>query len=108
MKNQFQQIMRQAQEMQAKMEAAQAEVANIEVEGVSGGGLVKIKMNGKHQALSCAIDTSLIKPEDKEMLEDLVVAAINDGMKKVEEAASKKMGGVMEGIPLPPGLKLPF
>ena len=100
--------MQQAAEMQKKLKEAQENLANIEVEGTSGGGLVKVTINGKNEIKKVDIDQSLIKAEEKEILEDLIVAAINEGRKKVEETAAEQMKNVTGGMNLPPGFKLPF
>lgn len=99
-------LMKQAQEMQKKMQDAQEEVAKMEVDGVAGGGLVSVVMTGKHELVKVDIDDSLM--DDKEMLEDLVAAAVNDAARKVEETSQEKMGGLTGGIDLPPGMKMPF
>ena len=100
-------LMKQAQQMQENMKRAQEELGNIEVEGQSGAGLVKIVMSCKHDVKRVTIDDSLFA-DDKDMLEDLVAAAINDAVRKVEATSQEKMGGVMAGMPIPPGMKLPF
>jgi len=100
-------LMKQAQQMQDKMKRAQEELGSIEVEGQSGAGLVKIVMTCKHDVKRVKIDDSLFG-DDKDMLEDLVAAAINDAVRKVETTSQEKMGGVMAGMPIPPGMKLPF
>lgn len=100
-------LMKQAQQMQEKMQDAQNEVANVEVKGESGAGLVKVVMTGRHDVKNLNIDPSLLD-EDKEILEDLIAAAINDAVRKVEEATKDKMSSVTAGIPLPPGFKMPF
>lgn len=100
-------LMKQAQQMQANMKKAQEELGNIEVEGQSGSGLVKIVMTCKHDVKRVKIDDSLLG-DDKDMLEDLVAAAINDAVRKVEATSQEKMGGLMAGMPIPPGMKLPF
>lgn len=100
-------LMKQAQQMQANMKRAQDELGNIEVEGQSGSGLVRIVMTCKHDVKRVAIDDSLLS-DDKDMLEDLIAAAINDAVRKVEATTQEKMGGLMAGMPLPPGMKLPF
>jgi DNA-binding YbaB/EbfC family protein len=100
-------IMKQAQQLQANMQKAQLEIANMEVIGESGGGMVKILMTGKHEAKRVSIDPTLVG-DDKDMLEDLVAAAINDAVHKVDAATQSKMSGMMAGMPLPPGMKLPF
>jgi DNA-binding YbaB/EbfC family protein len=99
-------IMKQAQQMQASMQRAQAEIASLEVTGESGGGMVKVTLTGKHEAKRVTIDPSLLG-DDKDMLEDLVAAAINDAVHKVEETTQSKMSGLMSGMQLPPGFKLP-
>tara|TARA_B000000460_G_C21315592_1_gene306317 strand:+ start:225 stop:545 length:321 start_codon:yes stop_codon:yes gene_type:complete len=104
----FNKMMQQAAEMQKKLKEAQENLANIEVEGTSGGGLVKVTINGKNEIKKVDIDQSLIKAEEKEILEDLIVAAINEGRKKVEETAAEQMKNVTGGMNLPPGFKLPF
>jgi len=100
-------LMKQAQQMQENMKRAQAELANIEVEGQAGSGMVKITLTCQHQVKRVAIDDSLLS-DDKEMLEDLIVTALNDAMRKVETTTQERMGGLMSGLPLPPGMKLPF
>ncbi len=100
-------LMKQAQQMQENMKRAQEELGNIEVEGQAGAGLVKIVMTCKHDVRRVRIDDSLLG-DDKEMLEDLVTAAINDAVRKVEATSQEKLGGVMAGMPIPPGMKLPF
>lgn len=100
-------IMKQAQKMQAEMEKAQAELANLEVTGQAGGGLVSVTMTGRHDVRRVSIDDSLLS-DDKEMLEDLITAAINDAVRKVDEQTKERMAGMTSGIPLPPGMKLPF
>jgi nucleoid-associated protein EbfC len=99
-------MMKQAQELQGRMQKLQEELAALEVEGQSGGGLVKVKLNGKLEALGLKIDPSLIKPEEAEILEDLIVAAFQDAKRKAEAAAQAKMQEITGGLPLPPGLKL--
>jgi hypothetical protein len=99
--------MKQAQQMQADMQKAQQELASMEVTGQSGGGLVKITMTGKHEVRRVVIDDSLLA-DDKDMLEDLVAAAINDAVHKVEATTQERMAGLTSGINLPPGMKLPF
>jgi len=108
MKNQLGDLMQQAQKMQEKMQEAQQKLAELEVTGESGGGLVKLVMTGKHEARSINVDASLYAENDQEMLEDLIVAAINDAVRKVEAQSKDNMAGVTAGIPLPPGFKLPF
>jgi DNA-binding YbaB/EbfC family protein len=99
-------IMKQAQQMQASMQRAQAEIAAMEITGESGGGMVKVTLTGKHEAKRVVIDPSLLG-DDKDMLEDLVAAAINDAVHKVEQTTQSKMSGLMSGMQLPPGLKFP-
>ncbi len=100
-------LMKQAQEMQANMQKAQEEIASMEVTGESGGGMVKITMTGKYEARRVSIDDSLLV-DDKDMLEDLVAAAINDAAHKVEATTQERMSGLTTGLNLPPGMKLPF
>ena len=107
MKNGFGDIMKQAQAMQEKLQQAQAEIANIEVVGEAGAGLVKVVMNGKHELQRVTIDPALLK-DDKEMLEDLVAAAVNDAGRRLERTSREKMSGLTAGLNLPAGLKLPF
>ncbi len=101
------QLMKQAQMMQQNMQRMQEELGNLEVEGQSGAGLVKIVMTCKHDVKRVVIDPSLVG-DDKEMLEDLVAAAFNDAARKVEAAVAEKMSGMTAGLGLPPGFKLPF
>ncbi|MEY3106340.1 MAG: hypothetical protein RIT35_506 [Pseudomonadota bacterium] len=107
MKNALGNIMQQAQKMQENLKKAQDELALIQVQGESGGGLVTIIMSGKREARKVTIDNSLLN-EDKDMLEDLVAAAINDAVNKVAKMKKDKMSDVTAGIPLPPGFNLPF
>jgi len=107
MKNQLAGLMKQAQEMQENMKQAQDEIAAMEVEGAAGGGLVKVVMTGRHDVKRVTIAPTLLS-EDKDMLEDLVAAAMNDAVRKVEAASQQKMAGLTAGMPLPPGFKLPF
>ena len=100
-------LMRQAQQMQENMQKAQEELAALEVTGESGAGMVKIVLNGRHQAKKVSIEPKLLT-EDLEMLEDLVVAAVNDAARKIEERTKEKYAGLMSGMNLPPGMKLPF
>jgi DNA-binding YbaB/EbfC family protein len=100
-------LMKQAQQMQENLQKAQAQLAEMEVEGQSGAGLVKVTMNGKHDVRRVSIDASLMS-DDKEMLEDLVAAAVNDAVRKIETTTQEKMSAVTAGMPLPPGMKLPF
>ncbi len=107
MKGGLGQIMKQAQQMQADMEKAQAELAAMEVTGESGGGMVKVRMTCKHQVKHIDIESALLN-DDKEMLEDLVAAACNDAVSKVERTVQEKFAGLTSGMGLPAGLKLPF
>jgi len=107
MKGGIGQLMKQAQQMQADMKRAQEEMASISVTGESGAGAVRITMTCRHQVQSLQIDDSLVG-DDKEMLEDLVVAAFNDALRKVETTVQKKFAGMASGLGLPAGLKLPF
>ena len=100
-------LMKQAQKMQAQMQKAQEELATLEVAGEAGGGLVQIRMTCKHEVRKLTIDPSLVG-DDREMLEDVLVAAFNDALRKVERTVQDKMGGMTAGLGLPPGLKLPF
>jgi DNA-binding YbaB/EbfC family protein len=100
-------LMRQAQQMQENMQKAQAELVNLEVTGESGAGMVKVVLNGRHEAKKVTIEPKLIS-EDLEMLEDLVAAAINDAARKIEERSKEKYADLMSGMNLPPGMKLPF
>jgi nucleoid-associated protein EbfC len=99
-------LMKQAAELKSKMEAMQAELDQIEVEGISGGGLVTVKLSGKGEMKSVKIDHSLIKPQEKEIVEDLIVAAHADARRKAEVLLQEKMKSVTGGLPLPPGMKL--
>lgn len=99
-------LMKQAQAVQARMQEVQAEMERLEVEGQSGGGLVQVTLTAKGHLKALAIDASLMKPEDKEMLEDLIVAAHEEARKKAERLMEEKMKAVTAGLPLPPGLKL--
>ena len=107
MKSGFDTIMKQAQQMQENLQKAQEEIANMEVTGESGAGLVKVLMTGRHDVKRVEIDPSLLR-EDKEMVEDLVAAAVNDANRRVEACTRDKMAGLTSGISLPPGMKLPF
>ena len=100
-------LMKQAQQMQENMQKMQAQLANVEVEGQAGAGMVKITMTCRHDVKRVSIDDSLLS-DDKEMLEDLIAAAVNDAVRKVESTTQEKMGGMMGGMGLPPGMKLPF
>jgi DNA-binding YbaB/EbfC family protein len=102
----FMGLMKQAGELKAKMEAMQAELENAEIEGTAGGGMVTVKLSGKGDMKGVKIDESLMKPSDKEIVEDLLVAAHADARRKVEVLAQEKMKSVTGGLPIPPGLKL--
>ncbi len=100
-------MMKQAQQMQERMQKAQEEIANMEVVGEAGAGLVKVTMLGSHNVRRIEIDESLME-DDKEMIEDLVAAAINDAVRRVEEQSKEKMASVTGGMQMPPGFKMPF
>ena len=100
-------LMKQAQKMQEDMQKAQEEVARMEVEGQAGGGMVKVVMNGRHEIRKVTLDDSLME-DDKEMIEDLLAAAVNDAVRHVEQQTQEKMSGVTAGLNLPGGMKLPF
>jgi DNA-binding YbaB/EbfC family protein len=100
-------LMKQAQQMQANMQKAQEEIAAMEVTGESGGGMVKVTINGRHEAKRVQLDPS-VPMDDREMIEDLVAAAFNDAAHRLEAMTQQKMSGLMGGMNLPPGLKLPF
>jgi DNA-binding YbaB/EbfC family protein len=100
-------LMRQAQQMQENMQKAQAELVKLEVIGESGAGMVKVVLNGRHEAKKVTIEPKLLS-EDLEMLEDLVAAAINDASRKIEERTKERYADLMSGMNLPPGMKLPF
>ncbi|UTW45625.1 YbaB/EbfC family nucleoid-associated protein [bacterium SCSIO 12696] len=100
-------LMKQAQQMQERMQQMQEEAANAEVLGESGAGMVKVVMTGRHDVRKVEIDPDLLS-EDKEMLEDLLAAAINDAVRKVESASKEKMGELTAGMQMPPGFKMPF
>ena len=102
------QLMKQAQEMQEKMAEMQESLVTIEIEGVAGAGLVTVVLNGKSEMQRLKIDPSLVKPEDAEILEDLIVAAHNDAKSKIETRVQEETQRLMGGLPLPPGMKLPF
>lgn len=101
-------LMKQAQEMQAKMEEMQAKLEAAETEGVAGAGLVRVTLNGKGALKRVAIDPKVVDPSDVEMLQDLIVAAHADAKKKVEAHAAEEMQQMTAGLPIPPGMKLPF
>ena len=101
-------MMKQAQELQKKMSEAQEKLNSIEVEGVSGGGVVKVLATAKGEIKKIFLDESIMKPEEKDMAEDLIIAAINDAKKKGELKTQEEMKNLTGGLPLPPGMKLPF
>jgi DNA-binding YbaB/EbfC family protein len=107
MKGGIGQLMKQAQEMQANMKKAQEEMASLSVTGESGAGMVRITMTCQHQVQAIEIDDTLVG-DDKEMLEDLITAAFNDAIRKVEKTVQEKFSGMATGMNLPPGMKLPF
>ena len=107
MKGGIGQLMKQAQQMQANMKKAQEEMASLTVTGESGGGMVKVTMTCQHRLQALEIDDSLIG-DDKEMLEDLIMAAFNDAVTKVEKTVQEKFSGLTSGMSLPPGMNLPF
>jgi DNA-binding YbaB/EbfC family protein len=107
MKGQLAGLMKQAQQMQENLKKAQEEIAAMEVEGQAGAGMVKVTMTGRHDVKRVSIDPSLMG-DDKDMLEDLIAAAMNDAVRRVETATQEKMGGLTSGFGLPPGMKLPF
>jgi DNA-binding YbaB/EbfC family protein len=107
MKGQLAGLMQQAQKMQDNMKRLQEELAATEVEGQAGAGMVKVVMTCKHDVRRVAIDPSLVG-DDKDMLEDLVAAAFNDAVRRAEEVSQQKMSALTAGLPLPPGMKLPF
>ena len=100
-------MMKQAQKMQANMQKAQEEIANMEVTGQAGGGMVSVVMTGRHDVKRVSIDDSVFE-DDKEMLEDLLAAAVNDAVRQVEKETQDKYSGMTAGLGLPPGFKLPF
>ena len=101
-------LMRQAQQMQDRMQKVQEEIANTEVTGESGAGLVKVTITGSHSVRRVEIDPSLMEEDEKEMLEDLIAAAFNDASRRIEETQKEKMAGVTGGMQMPPGFKMPF
>ncbi len=107
MKGQLAGLMKQAQQMQDNMRKMQEQLAQIEVEGQAGAGMVKVVMTCRHDVKRVTIDPSVIG-DDREMLEDLIAAAVNDAVRKAEATSQEKMAGVTAGLPLPPGMKLPF
>ena len=104
----FNNMMKQAQDLQKKMADAQKKVESLEAEGTSGGGLIKIIIDGKNNVKSVKIDESLISKEDVEILEDLILAAFNDGKEKIQKKISDEMSSITGGLQLPPGFKMPF
>lgn len=100
-------LMKQAQKLQQDMQRAQEEIANLEVTGEAGAGMVSVVMTGKHELRRVTIDPELFK-DDKDMVEDLVAAAVNDAVRKLERQTQERMQGMTAGLPLPPGMKLPF
>lgn len=107
MKNQLAGLMKQAQQMQDNLRKAQESLASVEVEGQSGAGLVKVVITCRHEVKRVTIDPTLLA-EDKDMLEDLVTAAMNDALRKAEQTSQEKMSSLTAGLPLPPGFKMPF
>ncbi|MBC6440220.1 MAG: YbaB/EbfC family nucleoid-associated protein [Rhodospirillales bacterium] len=101
-------MMKQAQELQGRMAAVQEELAQTEIEGSAGAGMVKAMMSGKHELKSLTIDPSLVTPDDTEVLEDLIVAAVNDARTRVEAHVKEEMGKLTGGLNLPAGMNLPF
>jgi DNA-binding YbaB/EbfC family protein len=101
-------MMKKAQAMQAKLQDAQEELARLDVEGQSGGGMVKITLTGKGEMKAVQLDPSLLTPADKEMVEDLILAAFADAKAKADRLTAEKMQSLTAGLPLPPGMKLPF
>ena len=106
--NNFNNMIKQAQDLQKKMTEAQKKVETLEAEGVSGGGIVKITLNGKNNVTSVNIDEIAIDKNEKEILEDLLLAAFNDAREKIQRKISDEMSSITGGIQLPPGMKLPF
>lgn len=104
----LQKMLKQAQEMQAKLSEVQAKAEATETEGSAGGGMVKIRINGKGLMLKLSLDDSLLVPAEKEVLEDLIIAAYNDAKQKSESTFSDEVSKLTSGLPLPPGFKLPF
>ena len=104
----IEEIMKAAQNVQAELQKAQESLDTIEVEGASGGGLVKIRASAKGQIISVSIDDSLLQPSEKTMVEDLVAAAFNDARAKADQASASEMAKMTAGLPLPPGFKMPF
>lgn len=108
MKGNIGNLMKQAQQLQEKMQRAQAEIAALEVTGEAGGGMAKIVMNGRHEVKRVSLDPSIVSADDKDMLEDLIAAAANDAVQKLERVSQERMSGLMGGMNLPPGMKMPF
>ena len=106
--NNFNDMMKKAQEMQKKMQEMQESLSNLEVEGTSGGGMVKIIMNCKNEVKKIDLDPSIIKGNEKEVMEDLIVAALNDAKTKAEEKSQEEMKKLTGGLGLPPDMKMPF
>ena len=106
--NNFNNMIKQAQELQQKMADAQQKVETLEAEGVDGGGIVKVTINGKNNVTSINIDDSVIDKNEKEILEDLIMAAFNDAKEKIQKKIADEMSSVTGGLKLPPGMKLPF
>jgi DNA-binding YbaB/EbfC family protein len=100
-------MMKQVQKMQEDLQKAQEQIASMEVTGQAGGGMVSVVMTGRHDVKRVSIDASLLQ-DDKEMLEDLIAAAVNDAVRKIESESKEKMASMTRGMPLPPGMKLPF
>lgn len=107
MKGGIENLMKQAQKIQQDMQKAQEDIAKLEVSGQSGGGMVSVVMNGKHEVRRVSIDDSLLG-EDRDMLEDMIAAAVNDAVHKVAQVSQEKLSGMTAGMGLPPGFKLPF
>ena len=101
-------LMKQAQELQEKMGKLQEDLGRLEIEGISGGGMVRVTLSGKGELKGVKIDPSLLQPSDAEMVEDLIIAAHNDAKKKTEERVQQETQGMLGGMPLPPGFKLPI
>ena len=106
--NNFNNMIKQAQELQQKMADAQQKVETLEAEGVAGGGIVKVTINGKNNVTSIKIDDSVIDKNEKEILEDLIMAAFNDAKEKIQKKIADEMSSVTGGLKLPPGMKMPF
>jgi len=108
MRGNIAQLMQQAQKMQENLQRAQEELAQLEVTGSAGGGMVSVTLSGTKECRKVRIDPSLLSDPDPEMVEDLVAAAFNDAANKVEAESKAKMGAATAGMPIPPGMKLPF